>query len=88
VICCDFQGKIWENFFEKKFSQPLSKNFDWSLAVRARRGTKALENLITLVGIVTIMVYKQNRFHGIIQRRGAACCARIFSAEKKFKKKR
>jgi len=45
-------NRIWENFFEKKFSQTLSKNFDWSLAVWARRETKALENLVILVEIV------------------------------------
>ncbi len=36
------KGKNWENFCEQKFSQTLSKNFDWSLAVWARRGTKTL----------------------------------------------
>ena len=54
----------WENFFEKKFSQPLSKNFDRSLAVRARRVTKALENLIT--GIVTIMVLNESLSQAVI----------------------
>jgi len=33
----------WEKFCEQKFSQALSKNFDWSLALLARRVTKALE---------------------------------------------